>query len=125
MEQVQRFCDFDVKAKRGEVRPCGQRLPNDQPTSFTVFGKSYEVDICEEHQEVLRGCLAPFVDKAKKVKPVRNVETNSRGRLVHRRGQAAFTTKDVRVWAQERGIEVAPAGRLPTSLVEDYKASLR
>jgi len=32
-----------------------------------------------------------------------------------------FTTKDVREWARSRGYDVAPTGRLPDSLIDEYR----
>jgi len=125
VEQVQRFCDFQVVTRKGSAaKPHGERIENDEITTFEYNGKRFEVDICKTHRETLEDALDPFIAIAKKTEKVTAPPArNGRGRLVHKRGKATFTTKDVRKWLEEQGRPVAPSGRIAKDLVSEYEAA--
>ena len=112
-QEVVRHCDMPV-GKKGNT--CGERVPDDEPMLFSFEGQDLEVDLCERHREVMARAFAPFVAIAKSKqtparKSVRQVLQGKSGK---------FTTKDVRRWLQEQGREVAPSGRLPNELIQEY-----
>jgi hypothetical protein len=122
VEQVQRFCDLPKKVRGGGTKPHGERVPNDEPTTFAFRGVEYEVDLCAEDQAALQEALQPYIDISKKAQPVTPARLrNGRGRLVHRTQSAAFTSKDVRNWLAEQGRPVAPSGRISKGLIAEYE----
>lgn len=125
MEQVTRYCDFNVAGPRAKASKAhGERVPDDEPTIFEVDGVRHEVDLCGEHKQMLVDAVAPFVAVSKTATPV-HLARNGRGRLVHKRGSATFTTKDVREWLAEQGHEVAPSGRISKDFVKMYEDAHR
>lgn len=112
-QEVVHRCDMPV-GKKGNT--CGERVPDDEPVQFTFEGVDYDVDLCERHREVMTNAMAPFVSIAK----VRAPRTRANVRQVLRGRSGSFTTKDVRLWLQEQGREVAPSGRLPNELIQEY-----
>jgi hypothetical protein len=124
VEQVQRFCDLDVTSKRGSAsKKCGKRVPDDQPITFEINNKRYEVDLCEEHQADLMARLEPFIEIGKAVRVVPRTQRDGRGRLIHQGKAQKFTSKDVRVWLEEQGRDVSSSGRIAKTLIEEYEAA--
>lgn len=114
MQEVIRRCDLLVNGKR-----CGERVPDDSPTSFAVNSTTYEMDLCATHYQDFYEALEPYLGVAEPTK-------TRAGRAVRRaiRGQTgAFTTKDVRQWLQEQGRDVSPTGKIANALVEEYKVA--
>ena len=120
MQEVVRRCDMPMKRKGGGTGPCGERVPGDTPQTFALDGTQYEGDFCEKHQGELRNCLAPYIEVARenRSRTAQNVRASLKGR-----GKGTFTTKDVRKWLEEQGREVAPSGRLPNELIEEFRAA--
>lgn len=119
MQEIVRRCDMPVKRKGGESA-CGERVPEDTPLSFGLDGTQYEGDFCQKHQDEMRNCMATYIEVSRAASKTR-VSNNVRAALKGKQG--TFTTKDVRKWLEEQGREVAPSGRLPNELIEEFKAA--
>lgn len=117
MQEVIRRCDMPVKRGR-DTAPHGEVVPDELPTQFSLEGISYAGDFCEGHRQELRNCLAPFISASTQTTsasgPVRRTLKGKKG---------GFTTKDVRAWMQDQGRDVAPSGRLPNEVIEEYRAA--
>ena len=90
--------------------------PADETVSFGLDGVQYEIDLATGNAEALRDALAPYADAARRIggrrtggKPVK-VATD-------------VDNKAVRVWAASNGIELSSRGRIPASVVEQYRAA--
>jgi hypothetical protein len=117
MQEIVRLCDMPVNQKGGGSAPHGQKVTG-EPTQFSVGGTGYEVDLCVTHRSEFDKALAPFIEAAS---PISRTGTAVRKALKGKKG--GFTTKDVRKWLSEQGREVAPSGRLPNELIEEYKTA--
>lgn len=117
-EKISRYCDFEVTRKR-QKQECGNPVPNDEPTAFTVGTTRYLMDLCEEHQETLGDTLAPFIAIAHDAQQRRGTQV----RKAIQGKEGAFTVKDVREWLKAQGRDVPPTGRLPNSVIEEYQAA--
>ena len=90
----------------------------DETLRFGFDGADYEIDLSDKHARAFRKQLAPFVGHARKL-----------GRGVARRASRTRTAAarkrsgDIRAWAKDHGIEVSDRGRIPASVVEQYKAA--
>ncbi len=73
---------------------------------FGWNGVSYEIPLTVENADAFEMTVAPYVVAATVVEPQRR-----------RRRKAA----DLREWAKYRGIEVAPRGRIPNAIKEQYR----
>lgn len=113
-QEVLRNCDYPVD-KQGTA--CGERVPNDKPTTFTLRDDQFETDLCEQHIETLDACLQPFIGVSRAVRRGSTLHTVLRGK------RGTFTTSDVRQWLREQGKDVAPSGRLPEQFIQDYVAA--
>jgi hypothetical protein len=92
-----------------------------ETVKFALDGQTYEIDLSSKNASKLRNALAPYLDSAKRL----NVRTGaSIGRPGGRpRGGAVGDREQnqaIRSWAQRRGMEVAPRGRIKQDVVELY-----
>jgi hypothetical protein len=88
---------------------------NGQTVSFTYNGTTYEIDLGEKNAKKLDDALAPFVAAARRVGG-----RQSRG---SRPAAGDVDNRAVRAWATSNGIELSSRGRIPTDVIEKYKAA--
>jgi hypothetical protein len=106
---VVRTDDFDGKElTQGE----GQTI------NISLDGADYEIDLSAKNAQRLRDDFGKWLDKARKV-------SSGRGRRRASSNSSArdFDPKAVRRWAQSNGMEVPTRGRIPASLIEQFKAA--
>ena len=85
---------------------------------FGLDGTNYEIDLSAAHGDELRRALGQYVAHARRTGgPARSAARSSRG------GDTADTAK-VRAWAKDQGIEIKDRGRVPASVVEQYKTTV-
>ena len=82
--------------------------PADETVRFGLGGAEYEIDLSAKNAAALRKRLAPFIEHARKA-----------GRTAASRQRSG----DIRAWAKEHGIAVSERGRIPASVVEQYRAA--
>jgi hypothetical protein len=86
---------------------------------FSLDGVTYEIDLSEANAERLRGGLAEYVEAARRV--------GGRIKRGSRPGQngsgAANDAGLVRKWANENGFGLSGRGRIPSHVVEAYRAA--
>lgn len=87
--------------------------PADETVKFGLDGLEYEVDLSTRHAAELRRLLAPFVERARRVRPQR-----SRARA--RTAASRERSRDIRAWAERQGFSVAEHGRLPANIIQEY-----
>jgi len=84
-----------------------------QTIRFALDGIEYEIDVSDRNANRLRNSLSDFIAHGRKVGGRRGKPASS--------GQV--DTKAVRKWAEANGIEVSTRGRIPTDVVERYRAA--
>jgi hypothetical protein len=94
---------------------------NGQGVSFGLDGTTYEIDLTNEHAEEMRGVLARYVEAARKTGSDRPARALSTGRS--RSSKSDIRPTAVREWARANGIEVSARGRIPQSVIEQFKAA--
>lgn len=114
---VMKTCDFKVTRNRAKA-PCGQAVPNNEPTPITVGTTRFLMDLCQEHIDKLHAALEPYTSIAHDTQ--KRTGTQVRKAIASKRG-LAFTAADVRKWLQEQGREVSGTGRLPEHLIREYQ----
>ena len=91
----------------------------DETVPFALDGTSYEIDLGKRNAAKLRSVLQDYAAHARAVRDGRR-----RGR--GRRASAAFRDIDpkaVRAWAASNKIDISDRGRIPASVVEQYRAA--
>jgi hypothetical protein len=71
-----------------------------ESVSFSLDGKSYEIDLSEKHAAALRDAFAPFVSSARRAG---GSVTASRPRMSARAGRPREETTAIREWATANG----------------------
>ncbi len=87
--------------------------------TFSVEGRAYEIDLSDKNADAFYKALTPFVNVA------RPAGANS-APVAGRRAARAKSDVDlaaVRQWARKNGHTVSDRGRVPTTIVEAYKAA--
>lgn len=113
-QEIIRRCDKVTKDK-----VCGELVADGNPTSFMINAVSYEMDLCERHYAEFTAALEPYMHVAQPTK----AKQGSTVRKALKGKTGTFTTKDVRKWLVEQGRDVSPTGRIPNSLIDEYKAA--
>ena len=90
--------------------------PAEETVRFGLDGSEYEIDLSTKNATAFRRQLAPFVNHARKT-----------GRGQHHRLGRSASSRDrsggIRAWAKSQGIAVSARGRIPASVVEQYKTA--
>jgi hypothetical protein len=84
---------------------------------FALDGTEYEIDLNETHREALRHTLERYITHARKLAGDRRSGRGG-GR---RAGGSGIDTAAARAWAREQGMEIKERGRVPASVVEQYR----
>lgn len=95
-----------------------------ETVSFSLDGESFEIDLNDKNAAALRKALDRYRGEARSVTAGRGsagVGRRTRGKSVRTRGDV--DPKMVRAWANETGREISTRGRIPTEVLEEYKAS--
>lgn len=93
----------------------GEDLDDGVTVQFGLDGFSYELDLSPSNAAALRSELAVYVAGARRA-----------GRSSSERAAAGPTPVDsraVRAWASSNGVQVSPRGRIPASVVEQFRAA--
>jgi hypothetical protein len=80
---------------------------------FALDGVEWEIDLSERNANRLRNSLSDFIAHGRKVGGKRRKATSS----------SNTDTKAIRKWAEATGVEVSARGRIPTEVVERYRAA--
>jgi hypothetical protein len=86
----------------------------DETIEFAIDGTSYAIDLNDQNAKKLRGALDGYISKARKVGGRRSTS---------RKMSSGVDLKAVRAWAASNGIELSSRGRVPSSVLEQYRAA--
>ncbi len=91
-----------------------------QTVQFGYAGRSYEIDLSEEHAAEIDEFLAPFVEHGRRVDG--GPERRRRGD-VKKPPRSQLDMRAVREWARGQGLQVSDRGRVPADIVAKYEAA--
>jgi len=86
----------------------------DETIEFGIDGNTYAIDLSDSNANKLRGALDGYISKARKV---------SGKRSTNRKASSAVDLKAVHAWAASNGIELSSRGRLPASVLQQYRSA--
>ncbi len=84
-----------------------------ETVSFALDGATYEIDLSDKNAEKLREALAPWIGHARRSGGSARRRTSSRSRN--------SANNDIRAWAAEQGMKVAPRGRISAEVRQAYE----
>jgi hypothetical protein len=87
--------------------------PADETVGFGIDGRAYEIDLNARHAAEFRRQVARFLEHASLVRPA------------HRRSSVRTLasrerSRQIRAWAEERGLDISERGRLPREVIQQY-----
>src|SRR5215472_4968467 len=88
--------------------------PADETIQFSLDGRSYEIDLNSRHAAEFRHRLVPFTEHARPARPQRQ-------RVTVRSAASRERSRQIRLWAEQRGFALSPHGRLPGNVIEEYE----
>lgn len=97
-----------------------------ETVTFTVSGRTYQIDLSEAHRDELESVLADFEDTMKKYTDVARPAPSTTGRASSSRSSSRSSAGSpdaakVRLWAVDNGYEVKDRGRIPAEIMEAYR----
>jgi hypothetical protein len=93
----------------------------DETVKFGLDGTLYEIDLSKKNAKTLRTALDKFVRSARRMARASAAgSARSRGRGSGRGGREQ--NQAIREWAQRKGLNVSPRGRISRSVIEQYEA---
>lgn len=95
----------------------GEEIPEDEAVSlqFTYGGQAYEIDLSSRNAKKLDDFMAPYIDKARRVRDSSPKRRNQPVDFSQARDLDA-----VRKWARENGYEVSDRGRIAKTVLDAY-----
>ena len=84
---------------------------------FGLDGTDYEIDLSTAHSDELRNALQQYITHG------RRTGGTARRAAHSRHGSDGVDNAKVREWATGQGIEIKDRGRVPASVVEQYKTA--
>ncbi len=86
-----------------------------QTVSFSLDATSYEIDLTKKHADEFRRALQRYINAGRKVGRAKPAGRRaSRGRL---------DRSAIRAWARQSGHTVSERGRIPSAVVDAFKAA--
>lgn len=86
-----------------------------ETVTFSVDGARYEIDLSKSNAKAFRTAVKPYVDAGRKVQAKAPRRANADG----------TSSRDVRAWAIENGIDVPAYGRIPAGVKEQFLARMK
>ena len=88
-----------------------------ETVTFGLDGVTYELDVNELNAKELRTALEPFIEHARRV-----ASRSLQGAKASGKTQG-YDPKAVRRWAEANNIRTSDRGRIPQSVVDQFKAA--
>jgi hypothetical protein len=94
----------------------------EETVTFALDGREYEIDLSKKNAAKLRTSLEPYLTAGQKLgrTPSPRAAARSRG------GSSARSDREqnqaIREWAQRKGLDVSPRGRISRAIIEQYEA---
>ena len=94
-----------------------------ESVTFSLDGKTYEIDLSEKHATALRDAFAPFIGGARRAGNAAKVGAQQRMSTVRSTGSVRShgETAAIREWANTNGLEVSTRGRISSTVLEAYE----
>jgi hypothetical protein len=91
-----------------------------ETVNFALDGRRYEIDLTNKHADDLRAAVDRYVRAARKVGGRQNRAGATRAKAA---APVDYSPQAVRAWAKANKIMVSPRGRIPQSVVDQFRAA--
>lgn len=93
-----------------------------ETVNFALDGREYEVDLTNDHADEMRTSLDRYVRAARKVDG-RQGRARATATVAKAAAPVDYSAQAVRAWAKANKIDVSPRGRIPQSVVDQFRAA--
>ena len=93
-----------------------------ETVNFALDGREYEIDLTNSHADELRAALDRYVRAARKVGG-RQGRARAKAPVAKTATPLDYSPQAVRAWAKANKIDVSPRGRIPKSVVDQFRAA--
>ncbi|MFC8532054.1 Lsr2 family protein [Nocardia sp. NPDC057227] len=90
-----------------------------ESVAFALDGAAYEIDLSEKNASSLRTFLGQWIPHARRVGKAPH-SRNTQPRIT---GSRRLDVAAIRAWAKDNGRDISTRGRIPTEVVEAYRAA--
>jgi hypothetical protein len=91
-----------------------------ETVNFALDGRRYEIDLTNKHADDLRAAVDRYVRAARTVGGRQNRAGTTRAKAA---APVHYSPQAVRAWAKANKITVSPRGRIPQSVVDQFRAA--
>ncbi|MBS1699717.1 MAG: Lsr2 family protein [Actinobacteria bacterium] len=86
---------------------------------FSLDGSAYEIDLTSAHAADLRAALAPYISAGRRTQRAGAARPAAASKRPNRNPETAL----IRAWAGENGHKLSERGRIPSEVIEAYRAA--
>jgi len=86
-----------------------------ETVAFGIDGREFEIDLSEKNAKALRKAIEAYIGSARRV--------GGRKAVVKPQVATGVDNRAVRAWASSNGIELSTRGRIPSDVIEQYRAA--
>jgi len=98
----------------------GDEVEAEDTLVFSVAGTAYEIDVCPPHAKEIREVFGSVAEHARRTASYsRAIRSGTGSRKRVRDGSSQLA----RAWARREGINVSAKGRVPESVMDQYRAA--
>ena len=90
-----------------------------QTVSFSIGSQAYEIDLTDEHADELREAFSRYVNAGRKVGGRAAPRTSAQTKPA----TSDVSPRAVREWAKANKVQLSPRGRIPQSVIDQFKAA--
>ena len=90
-----------------------------EQVQFAVDGSSYEIDLSAQNSAKLREALAPYISAARRRSGRRSSYVSA---APARPSSDREHNRSIREWAATQGMKISERGRIPSTVLEAYRA---
>ena len=107
----------------------GNQIPDGkgETVQFGLDGTSYEIDLADKNAKAMRDLMGKYVEKARRTSGSGSGASRGRGGGRSSAGssnQRDYDPKEVRAWAHEHDLKVPERGRIPTTVLLQFKEAV-
>ena len=95
----------------------------EETVMFAIDGANYEIDLSRRNAARLRDLLNGYAPYARAIRGGGQQRRRPRRRAAPSVPFAEVDNKAVRAWASSNGIELSARGRIPASVLEQYRSA--
>lgn len=94
-----------------------------ETVTFGLDGRTYEIDLSDDHASELRDLLSSYVAAARSARSRSRAASRGRSRASGDGPRSRSEARAMRSWARSHGHDLADRGRIPAGIVQAYRDS--